>query len=156
LKFICDAVNTGITKEIILLTATDSLSDELKKQLNVKVENLKPWKEVERIQLENEDEMLNLVEEENLSVLVFTKYKPDEDTLEEYADYFNIPLDESALIHADVPTSERIKTQLAFKEGKLRLVVSSNVLAQGVNFPADLVVIEYNEYDEPELIHQKI
>lgn len=57
---------------------------------------------------------------------------------------------------ADTSAVERLKMQLAFKCGDITHIAATNVLAQGLNFPALNVKIEYNPYDSDELIQQKI
>jgi len=68
----------------------------------------------------------------------------------------NIDIKKADIISANIPTAKRLETQIAFKRGELQLVLSTNVLAQGVNFPADLVIIEHNNWDEWEIVQQKI
>ena len=155
LRFIADSIKSWITKKVILLTATDSISDKLKEQLDIQTEKLKPFKQVEKIEIKDEDEFASIASQG--TTLVFTKYKPEYNDAYYYAKMFDIDdMNKVWLIHADIPTSERIETQIRFKRGELKLVISSNVLAQWVNFPADNVLIEYNEWDSAELIQQKI
>jgi len=140
-------------KEIIFLTATDTLSNNLKKSLHIKTKEIKEFKKNKR---ENID--INKVKDlakKGKNIIVFVKYMPDEEVLEDYCDMFGVDYDKAKLMTADCPTSERLQTQIDFKNGKLQMLISTNVLAQGVNLPADIVVIEYNEYDDWELIKQK-
>ena len=81
--------------------------------------------------------------DEGIPSILFCKYK---ESAERY-DYH---------ITADTPSSERLKTQLAFARGEITFVATTNVLAQGLNFPAQNILIEYNEYDNDELIVQKM
>jgi len=78
------------------------------------------------------------------------------DDVENYADYFSIDDSSIGILSANTPGVERLQTQLAFKEGRLQVVISSNVIAQGLNFPAQGVFVEHNEYDDWELVTQKI
>ncbi|MDR3063161.1 MAG: hypothetical protein LBU40_03355 [Methanobrevibacter sp.] len=50
----------------------------------------------------------------------------------------------------------RLKYQLQFERGEITFIECTNVLAQGVNFPATNVLIEYNLHDSAEIIYQKI
>jgi len=152
LNNIIKAKNLGV--EVVLLTATDSLSDELKELLNIGVIELKPFKKVKKIQLENLEEIKELAK--TRSTLIFSKYVPDDGHRRYYANLLGIDFEDIATISADTPTSERLELQLAFKRGEIRVMISTNVLAQGVNFPAEVVLIEYNEWDEWEIIEQKI
>ena len=168
LRNIVDAVNKYKVKNIIFLTATNSLDPQLLEKLNCEIIELKPFKTIERKIFRDDYLFKQVLKQENIkSMLVFTKYKPTKEDinyyLSKYGDLLGIDkysdediAQKTGLIHADIPTSERIKTQLKFRNGELKLVISSNVLAQWVNFPAEAVVIEYNEWDTPEIIHQKI
>lgn len=60
------------------------------------------------------------------------------------------------VITGTTPSYERLKTQLAFERGEITFVECTNVLAQGVNFPATNVLIEFNQFDTPELVLQKL
>jgi len=144
-------------KEVILLTATDTIPKELKEALSIKEEILTPYKKVQKIELEEIGDIQNLLKREpHLKVLVFTKYSPNQRDLELYSEMLGVDIDKTETLSANIPTAKRLKTQIAFKKGELQMVVSSNVLAQGVNFPADIVLIEYNEWDEWEIVQQKI
>lgn len=59
-------------------------------------------------------------------------------------------------ITADTPSYERVKTQMDFMMGNITCVEATNAIAQGVNLPAENILIEYNPYDPAEVIHQKI
>ncbi len=142
-------------KKVVMATATDTISDDVKNLLHINTTFLKPFKRVEKIEIDNDLKVKELAKQ-GKSVLVFTKYRPDEYDVENYADRFGIKLSKADYISADIPTSERVSKQIMFRKGEIQLMVSSNVLAQGVNFPADIVVIEYNEWDSWEIINQKI
>ena len=142
-------------KEIQLLTATDTLSNELKNIFNIETQELKPYKEVKKLEIQTEYEIRKMAEEGKIGI-VFTKYVPDENDMEYYSEKFGINIEDIATLSADDPTSERLKKQIAFRKGDIKLLLATNVVAQGNNFPADYVVIEYNEYDTWELVEQKI
>jgi superfamily II DNA or RNA helicase len=60
------------------------------------------------------------------------------------------------VINADTPADVRLETQLAFANGDIRFIETTNVLAQGVNFPCENVLIERNAYDSDETVLQKL
>lgn len=151
LEMIIIAHELGV--KVVLLTATNSLSDELQKKLGIREQILSPFCEIKKYEIKNN---VAKVAKNMKSIIVFTKYVPTERDIEYYSSFFDINKSEIALISAETTSSNRLKTQIAFKNGDIRVVLSTNVLAQGVNMPADLVVIEYNEWDEWEIIEQKI
>lgn len=59
-------------------------------------------------------------------------------------------------ITADALPHERLSAQLAFQRGEIKLIECTNVLAQGLNFPATNILIESNYWDSNELILQKL
>jgi len=153
--FLLDNVIKAINldKEIIFLTATDTISKKTKEILNIQVEKLPTFKKIKKYLIDI-DEVNDLVKKDK-NVIVFVKYAPTYDTLLKYCNRFGIPVSKTNLMTTDTETSERLKTQIDFKNGKLQMIISTNVLAQGVNLPADIVVIEYNEYDDYEIVKQK-
>jgi len=154
LNNIIEFKNSG--KEVILLTATDTLSEEVKELLQIEEIKLTPFKTVSKKEV-SVDEINRLKSEGEINtILVFTKYAPDEDTVFDWCLRLGIDKDKADFISANVPTSKRLETQIKFRNGELELVVSSNVLAQGVNFPADAVIVVYNEWDDWEIVQQKI
>lgn len=148
-------VNKQAGKEIILLTATDTLSDEVKEMLEVEEIELQPFCEVpEKVELN----FLQFCEKVRvgMTAIVFTKFMPDDRAIEYYADAFGLNEASIGVLSANTPSYERVKTQLDFKRGKLQVVIATNVLAQGLNFPAQGVLIEYNEWDGWEIVTQKL
>jgi len=154
--FLLDKILKAIklNKEVVFLTATDTISKRTKELLHIEIEKLKEFKKVKRENIEI-DEVSELAQK-GKNIIVFVKYTPNEYVLEEYCESFNVDMDKAKLMTADTPTSERLQTQIDFKNGNLQMIVSTNVLAQGVNLPADIVVIEYNEYDDWEIVQQKV
>lgn len=61
-----------------------------------------------------------------------------------------------AKLSAQDDPHERLETQLEFAKGNIDLIICTNVLAQGLNFPCENVYIEDNIYDAQSLILQKI
>ena len=51
---------------------------------------------------------------------------------------------------------ERLRSQMQFAAGRLNYVAATNVLAQGLNFPCENLMVESSFYNSPELIAQKI
>jgi len=140
---------------LTLMTATDSMSKKVKKAL--KINNV--------IRLESND----VVEKKEVSVdtfiervsngvpsILFTKYAPDEGYVQHMSELTGLPVSKIGLMSANILSADRLSTQLKFLSGDITLVISSNVLAQGVNFPAMNVLIEFNEWDDPEIVEQKI
>jgi hypothetical protein len=82
LKKVVYALANG--KEVVFLTATDTISSELKELLGVEAIELKPFKKVEKIELDSEAQVCDLAQE-GKTILVFTKYAPDEFEVELYA-----------------------------------------------------------------------
>lgn len=148
-------LNKQAGKEIILLTATDTLSDEVREVLEVEEVEIQPFGDVpEKVELEF-DAFCEKVKA-GMTAIAFTKYTPDESDLSYYAERFGIGEDDIGMLSANTPSFERVKTQLDFKRGALQVVVATNVLAQGLNFPAQGVLIEYNEWDDWEIVTQKL
>ena len=148
-------LNKQAGKEIILLTATDVLSDEVKEVLGVEEVELPPFGDVpEKVELEF-DAFCEKVKA-GMTAIVFTKYTPDEREVEYYAEHFGVDKNDIRTLSANTPSFERVKTQLDFKRGTLQVVLATNVLAQGLNFPAQGVLIEYNEWDAWEIMIQKL
>ena len=142
-------------KKIVLLTATDTISEDLKNVLDIKTEELSPFKKINRKELETEEEFLEKINE-GKTTIIFTKYAPTEETVDYYSEMLWVDRSKMDYLSADVPSSDRIKKQMKFKNWETQIMISSNVLAQWVNFPAELVMIEYNERDDWEIVNQKI
>ena len=148
-------LNMQAGKKIILLTATDTLSDEVKEVLQVEETELPPFGDVpEKVELEFDVFCENV--KAGMKTIVFTKYMPGESDLSYYAERFGIGEDDIGMLSANTPSFERVKTQLDFKRGALRVIIATNVLAQGLNFPAQGVLIEYNEWDDWAIVTQKL
>ncbi len=141
-------------KKVVFGTATNTLCTEMLHKMHIKETRLTPFIEIIKKEIEDFDEMAKIASKN--ATLVFTKYAPTEQDVDRYATMLDIPVEKASYISANIPSSERVKKQIAFKNGDLQLMVSSNVLAQGVNFPAVCVIIEYNIYDDWEIINQKI
>lgn len=148
-------LNKTAGKQIILLTATDTLSDEVKALLDVEEIDLPFFGEEPRKIEVDFGEFCEKVKG-GMTAIVFTKYTPSESDIEYYAEVFGIDAQKIGILSASTPSFERVKTQLDFKAGRLQVVIATNVLAQGLNFPAQGVLIEYNQYDGWEIVSQKL
>ena len=137
--------------DVILCTATNTLSDEVMEYFSVEEIELQPLQKTEKKEISINDFIEKV--QNGMQAIVFTKYVPSITDKMKYENLFGV---KCGLISADTPTLQRVKTQIDFRDKKLQVVLSTNVLAQGVNFPAEGVYIEYNEYDSWEIITQKI
>lgn len=61
-----------------------------------------------------------------------------------------------AYLNSSVLPFERLKTQLDFQNGSLNVVVATDVIAQGLNFTCENMIIYVNDYDTPTLLKQKL
>ncbi len=147
--------NKRAGKKIILLTATDTLSTQVKKDLGVKEVKLPRQKDAPK-KLEISLGEFSQKVHRGMKTIVFSKYTPNNYDVLKYAQYFDIKESNISVLSANTPSYDRVKTQLDFKNGKLQVVIATNVLAQGLNFPAEGVLIEYNQWDDWEVITQKL
>jgi hypothetical protein len=148
-------LNLKAGKRIVLLTATDTLSDEVREMLEVEEVELQPFAQVPAKVEIDFDEFCAKVKA-GMSAIVFTKFTPGQNDIDYYADKFGVDASNIGMLSAQTPTFERVEAQLKFKTGKLQVVVATNVLAQGLNFPAQGVMIEHNEWDDWEIVSQKV
>ncbi len=152
------AIERGM--DIILLTATDSIPDEWLKEKGFEIKELKPFKKIKKERLESYDELASLVERENdLSLLFFNARNPDwDDSLPTKVEFLEELYGRDIVIEtmsASTPIVDRIEIQHRFKNKEIDVLICTNVLAQGVNLPADIVFIEHNDFDSREIIAQK-
>lgn len=59
-------------------------------------------------------------------------------------------------IHSGLLPSERLQIQLAFARKEINVIVSTNVLAQGLNFTCENMYIEEEYFNTPEVLQQKL
>lgn len=123
---------------IFLVSATRNF----KKIKGFEIKTLKPLAKFTKKEI-GESEFFERVEAGEPSI-IFRKYMGD------CGDDGGVP------IHAGIISDDRFKAQIDFTEGRISLVETTNVIAQGLNFPATNILIEYNEYDTEEIILQKI
>jgi len=155
-EFIKFARSNG--KSVIGATATYTISSEMEKELGIEKVRLPSVTPIKKTQLKSWDAVVSKTAGTDgvKSILVFTKYKPTQEDVYGYADALGVDYSDAESISAYTSSAERLRIQKEFKEGKIRLLLSTNVLAQGVNTPAELVIIETNEWDDWELVQQKI
>lgn len=138
--FITDYQRGGVLKDIIkrftgnifLVTATPTFDIEGFKNLYFFSENKRP-----KIKFINHYEFCSRIRE-GIPSIAFCMYSSD------------------AMINADTLPSDRLLTQLQFREGKINYLSATNILAQGINLPAENIYVEYNKFDSREIIVQKI
>jgi hypothetical protein len=146
--------NKAAGKEIKLLTATDTVSAEVKTLLEISIIELQPFTTPPtKVELDDEDFCAKV--KAGMTAIVFTKYLSKESDVSYYAEKFGISEDKIGLVTGQTLSYDRLKTQLDFKAGLLQVVIATNVLAQGLNFPAQGVLIEYNSWDSWADVEQK-
>lgn len=59
-------------------------------------------------------------------------------------------------ITANTPAAERLRLQLAFAKGEINFIACTNVLAQGLNFPCENLMIQDDWNNTPEIMTQKL
>ena len=62
----------------------------------------------------------------------------------------------AAPINSSISPSERLQMQIDFENQKLQCIVSTNVLAQGLNFVCQNMIIMYDSFTTSEMLEQKI
>ena len=67
-----------------------------------------------------------------------------------------VPNAAEAMISANTLPSERLRLQFAFQRGEIRSITCTNVLAQGLNFPCQNMILDASRWNTPELIKQKL
>ena len=150
-----------LNMDIILLTATDNIQKDFLREHGFKTIELKPFAHVEKIELQTEDQFEDLIRNNNnLKLLFFNARSPQRDAsmrwkINYIKDLYGRDI-KIAFMDATVPVVDRVQIQNDFKQGKIDVIFSTNVLAQGVNLPADVVYVEYNMWDSDEIILQKI
>lgn len=97
--------------------------------------------------------LYNLIMQKNLErVLVFVNRKVDAKRLKEKFDAYGIS---SALLSGDIEQDQRIKRLEKFREGKVRVLVATDVASRGIHVEAISHVINYNmPQDVEEYVHR--
>lgn len=147
--------NRAAGKQIILLTATDTLSNEVKQLLNVKKVEVKPFVPPPKKVRLDRVRFANRVYA-GMQTIVFCRRIPTDWHVDYYAKLFGIDKENIATLSSDTPSFERLSVQIAFKQAEIQVVLATNLLAQGLNFPAEGVWIEHDPRDTWSLVQQKI
>ena len=97
--------------------------------------------------------LYNIIMQKNLErVLVFVNRKDDAKLLKERFEKYGISC---ALLSGDVDQNQRIKRLEKFREGKLRVLVATNVASRGIHVEGISHVINYNmPQDVEEYVHR--
>ena len=97
--------------------------------------------------------LYNIIMQKNLTrVLVFVNKKVDAKKLKEQLDVYGVS---SALLSGDVIQNQRIKRLEQFREGKIRVLVATDVASRGIHVDAISHVINYNfPQDVEEYVHR--
>ncbi|SFZ98115.1 ATP-dependent RNA helicase RhlE [hydrothermal vent metagenome] len=95
------------------------------------------------VEAEKKSELLSfLIGSRNYKrVLVFVRKK---ELADEVAEYLNISGLKTALIHGGKSSGERSRALEGFKEGKIRVLVATDIAARGLDIPALEVVMNYD------------
>ncbi|NBV07299.1 MAG: DEAD/DEAH box helicase [Proteobacteria bacterium] len=88
-----------------------------------------------------------LKQEDTTSVIVFSKTKHGADDVEEYLERNGVAV---AAIHGNKDQDQREKALNRFREGKIRVLVATDVAARGIDIPAISHVINYDIPSDPE------
>lgn len=138
---------------IYLSTATNTIAENFLIDLGFEKEHLKSkFKIPIKKELECYNDFWQKAKEGHKSIY-FVRYKSDAYRIMQEAREKGLIAEE---LTADESASNRLDVQNKFRDGLIDLIVSTNVIAQGLNFPCSNLLIEYNPYDAPELIAQKI
>jgi ATP-dependent RNA helicase RhlB len=97
--------------------------------------------------------LYNLIMQKNLKrVLVFVNRKDDAKQLKEKFEAYGISC---SLLSGDIEQSQRIKRLERFREGKVRVLVATNVASRGIHIEGISHVINYNmPQDVEEYVHR--
>lgn len=97
--------------------------------------------------------LYNLIMKKNLErVLVFVNRKDDAKRLKDKFEAYGIS---SALLSGDIEQNQRIKRLERFREGKVRILVATNVASRGIHIEGISHVINYNmPQDVEEYVHR--
>lgn len=140
---------------IIWATATNNIEDEDLQDMLFEVEELIPFRKAPvKIEISEEDFYKNAGDW--MASIVFVRYTPTKDDIQTLINLTWLEESKIRIISASVRPAERLETQLAFANWDISLIISTNVLAQWLNFPAQQVMIYYNPYDCDEIIEQKL
>lgn len=152
---LAEIIEKAISKNIniYLVTATNTIADEYLTELGFSKEFLKSkFKIPIRKELDSYLDFWQKAKEGHKSIY-FVRYKSDAYRIMKEAREEGLNAEE---LTADTSASKRLDVQNKFRDGQIDVIISTNVIAQGLNFPCSNVLIEYNPYDPKELIAQKL
>lgn len=133
-----------IGKEVVLLSAT--LPVKIK---GAKIINLPPRGETFNKKAISMEEAMDRAKS-GVPTLYFHKYKDDCGTI---AKKLGI---KGVAITADTSVADRVKFVNLYNQGKISIIEATNAMAQGVNVPCENLINEYNSWDDPAVVIQKI
>ena len=143
---ICDLIYFAqkIGKEVVLLSAT--MPVEIK---GAKIIKLPPrGKQFSK----REVSLVEALEraEAGVPTLYFHKYKDDCGSIARKLGL------KGGSITAETSVSDRVKIVELYNSGKISIIEATNAMAQGVNVPCENLINEYNSWDDPAVIIQKL
>ena len=98
-------------------------------------------------QNEKDDKLYEILSHEEGSAIVFTSTKKDAERLASRMAYDGFPV---ARIHGDIDQEDRLKAVTAFREGKIRFLIATDVAARGLDIDNIAHIINYDLPNEPE------
>lgn len=144
-------INKYNNHDIYLVTATDSLDRRSFK--NFEHIHLKAFfKTPKKVEIDV-NQFYDNIFEHNMFSIHFCRTIDD---CYNMAEWYNDNGINAEAICSATPPAERLRIQYDFKRGKIQVVCSTNILAQGVNFPAENILLPADGWNTDELIHQKL
>lgn len=141
--------------QVVWATATQNVDEDDLEKLQFAIEELKPFYKIpKKVEIDHEQFVANATK--GMSSIVFVRYTPSEEDRVYWKNMTWLLDHEVAIVSASTRPAERLQNQLLFEKWEIKLILATNVLAQGLNFPAQQVMIYYNPYDSGEIILQKI
>ncbi|MCP5062038.1 MAG: DEAD/DEAH box helicase [Ignavibacteriae bacterium] len=131
---------------------TRQASEIIIKPENITVQSIEEINYITTIE-EKQTLLYNLIMQKQLErVLVFTNRKDDAKRLKEKFEAYGIS---STVLSGDIEQNQRIKRLERFREGKVRVLVATNVASRGIHIDGISHVINYNmPEDVEEYVHR--
>ncbi|MEE9431866.1 MAG: DEAD/DEAH box helicase [Melioribacteraceae bacterium] len=131
---------------------TRQASEIIIKPENITVTNIEEINYITTIE-EKQTLLYNLIMQKKMErVLVFTNRKDDAKTLKEKFEAYGIS---STVLSGDIEQKQRITRLERFREGKVRILVATNVASRGIHIDGISHVINYNmPEDVEEYVHR--
>lgn len=146
-----EAIN--LNKNVYLLTATNNISNKELKRLNFTNINLNEEFKVPVKKKISFNKAYDNIKEGLKTIVFFPTIDGCYDEMYYIKNEYNTNV---AVIHSSIYPNERLRTQYLFKKGEIQVVVCTNVLAQGVNFPCENLIIYDDYFNTDELLQQKL